>query len=268
MNCKVVFSGVLPAAPETIEQHTVPSRIIQLPQAAPATTPATTPKMWTFTTKPPSAANAGLSMHAISLICGRFGVTEYAKWLICGTQNRIRRVQPAESQRSYSPYRQIGAINKPLSKTQSPESATNKPTSTPNVDFHSRLVIEAGRQVRYQPARCDQYGVPCPLFRLRVADLASPHMLSRLRVAAPRRYVEQEPRNSNVRTRRIEQLVPHVSEIDTGKPKKLPHIRQIGIPNVDFRSRTSKPGNSDVDFHNPLPDGANPAHLKMWTFAA
>ena len=93
-------------------------------------------------------------------------------------------------------------------------------------------------------------------------------MLSRLRVAAPRRYVEQEPRNFNARTQRIEQLVPHVSEIDTGKPKKLPHIRQIGIPNVDFHSQTSKPGNSDVDFRNPLPDGANPAHLKMWTFAA
>lgn len=138
MDCKVIFSGMLPAAPETVEQHTVLFWIIQLPQSAPATTPATTPKMWTFTTKPPSAANAGLSMHAISLICGRFGVTEYAKWLICGTQNRIRRVQPAESQRSYSPYRQIGAINKPLSKTQSPESATNKPTSTPNVDFHSQ----------------------------------------------------------------------------------------------------------------------------------
>ena len=118
------------------------------------------------------------------------------------------------------------------------------------MDFHSRLVIKAGRQVRYQPARCDQHGVPCPLFRLRVADLASPHMLSRLRVAAPRRYVEQEPRNFNARTQRIEQLVPHVSEIDTGKPKKLPHIRQIGIPNVDFHSQPGK------------------TLSQMWTFAA
>lgn len=50
----MVFSGVLPTAPETVEQHTVLYRIIRLskplPQPTQQPTRRTNPKMWTFAT--------------------------------------------------------------------------------------------------------------------------------------------------------------------------------------------------------------------------
>ena len=64
--------------------------------------------------------------HATWLTYGRFGQLENAKWLIYGTQIAISQVWGAELQRPYSGYSSFGAIYKPLSKTQTPESAIYK----------------------------------------------------------------------------------------------------------------------------------------------
>lgn len=71
-------------------------------------------------------AGFGALWAVISLVCGRFEWLHNARWLIYGTGTRICQVPALRFRASYLRYHVLRAMYKPLSKTQTPESAMHR----------------------------------------------------------------------------------------------------------------------------------------------